>query len=48
MIIADTSGLLAAMDPDEVHHAACRAVVEQEGTPLVRGFDAIPGVTRIA
>ena len=35
MIIADTSGLLAAMDPDEVHHDACRAVVEGEREPLV-------------
>jgi predicted nucleic acid-binding protein len=35
VIIADTSGLLAAMDPDEVHHDACRAVIEGEGTPPV-------------
>ena len=35
MIIADTSGLLAAMDPDEVHHDACRAVVEGERVPLL-------------
>ena len=35
MIIADTSGLLAAMDPDEVHHDACRAVVEGEREPLM-------------
>ena len=35
MIIADTSGLLAAMDPDEVHHEACRSVIEAEGAPLV-------------
>jgi hypothetical protein len=35
VIIADTSGLLAAMDPDEVHHEACRAVVEGERVPLL-------------
>ena len=35
MIIADTSGLLAAMDPDEQHHEACRAVVENHPEPLV-------------
>ncbi len=35
MIIADTSGLLAAMDADEVHHAACRSIVEQEPNPLL-------------
>jgi predicted nucleic acid-binding protein len=35
VIIADTSGLLAAMDPDETHHAACRAVVEEAAEPLV-------------
>lgn len=35
MIIADTSGLLAAMDPDEVHHDACRAVIEGERAPLL-------------
>ncbi|MDX2343818.1 MAG: PIN domain-containing protein [Acidimicrobiia bacterium] len=35
MIIADTSGLLAAMDPDERHHEACRAVVENHMEPLV-------------
>lgn len=35
MIIADTSGLLAAMDPDEQHHEACRTVVEDRMEPLV-------------
>jgi len=35
VIIADTSGMLAALDPDEVHHAACRAVVEGATAPLV-------------
>ena len=35
MIIADTSGLLAAMDPDEQHHEACRAVVANHPEPLV-------------
>ena len=35
MIIADTSGLLAAMDPDELHHSTCRAVIEMETAPLV-------------
>lgn len=35
MIIADTSGLLAAMDPDEQHHEACRQVVENDKEPLV-------------
>jgi predicted nucleic acid-binding protein len=35
VIIADTSGLLAALDPDEVHHDACRAVVEGATAPLV-------------
>jgi len=35
VIIADTSGLLAAMDPDEVHHDTCRTVVEAVDTPLV-------------
>ncbi|MEA2001306.1 MAG: PIN domain-containing protein [Actinomycetota bacterium] len=35
MIIADTSGLLAAVDPDEVHHDACRTVVEEATAPLV-------------
>lgn len=35
MIIADTSGLLAAMDPDEVHHEACRIVIEEARAPLV-------------
>jgi uncharacterized protein len=34
VIIADTSGLLAAMDPDEVHHDACRRVVEAADAPL--------------
>lgn len=35
MIIADTSGLLAAMDPDELHHDTCREVVEGADTSLV-------------
>jgi uncharacterized protein len=35
MIIADTSGLLAALDPDEIHHDACRRVVETATEPLV-------------
>ena len=35
MIVADTSGLLAAMDPDEVHHDACRAIVEEANAPLL-------------
>jgi hypothetical protein len=35
VIIADTSGLLAAMDPDEIHHEACRGAVELENTPLI-------------
>jgi predicted nucleic acid-binding protein len=35
VIIADTSGLLAALDPDEQHHARCRAVVELAASPLV-------------
>ena len=35
MIVADTSGLLAALDPDEVHHDACRGVVEAADHPLV-------------
>ncbi len=35
MIIADTSGLLAALDPDEVHHETCRAVIEGATTPLI-------------
>lgn len=33
MIIADTSGLLAAMDPDERHHEPCRRVIEAESRP---------------
>lgn len=35
MIIADTSGLLAAMDPDELHHEACRSAVEMATTPVI-------------
>jgi len=35
VIIADTSGLLAAADPDEIHHEACRAVIEAAEDPLV-------------
>ena len=35
MIVADTSGLLAALDPDEVHHDACRRVVEGQSEPLL-------------
>jgi len=35
VIIADTSGLLAALDPGEVHHDACRAVVEGATSPLI-------------
>lgn len=35
MIIADTSGLLAAMDPDERHHKACRQVIDTETQPVV-------------
>ncbi len=35
MIIADTSGLLAAMDADEKHHDACRQVVENQRTPVL-------------
>ena len=35
MIIADTSGLLAAMDPDERHHEACRRVIIEETQPAV-------------
>jgi predicted nucleic acid-binding protein len=35
MIIADTSGLLAALDPDEVHHDACRRIVETAAEPLM-------------
>ncbi len=35
MIIADTSGLLAAMDPDEARHDACRRTIENEPIPLV-------------
>jgi predicted nucleic acid-binding protein len=35
VIIADTSGLLAAMDPDERHHEACRRVIEAESQPAV-------------
>ena len=35
MIVADTSGLLAALDPDEVYHDACRRVVEAAEQPLI-------------
>ena len=35
MIVADTSGLLAALDPDEVHHDACRRIVEGQSEPLL-------------
>ncbi len=35
MIIADTSGLLAALDPDELNHDACRRVVETATEPLI-------------
>ena len=35
MIVADTSGLLAALDPDEVHHDVCRRVVESQSEPLL-------------
>lgn len=35
MIIADTSALLAALDPDEAHHEACRGVLQSLPDPLV-------------
>jgi predicted nucleic acid-binding protein len=35
VIIADTSGLLAAMDPDERHHEVCRRVIEAETQPAI-------------
>ena len=35
MIIADTSGLFAALDPDELHHESCRRVVEAAAEPLM-------------
>jgi predicted nucleic acid-binding protein len=35
VIIADTSGLLAALDGDEVHHDRCRSVVETATDPLI-------------
>jgi len=34
VIVADTSGLLAALDGDEIHHDRCRSVVEQAHDPL--------------
>lgn len=34
-MILDTSGLLAALDPDELMHAACRNAMESEGGRLV-------------
>jgi predicted nucleic acid-binding protein len=34
-VILDTSGLLAALDPDEAAHTACRAAIESERTRLV-------------
>ena len=38
-MILDTSGLLAALDPDEATHAACRAAIEAErGRLLVSPF----------
>jgi len=35
VILADTSGLLAALFPDQRHHAACADVVRRSKDPLV-------------